>query len=153
MVFKNEIDIMARLQLDLPDQFSFTTDIPVRITDLNYGGHVGNDTILTIAHEARVLYYRSLGFKNELNFEGSVGHIISDAAIVYKSEAFFGDLLQVQIATNDFNKYGFDMVYLITNKSSGKEVARVKTNIVCFDYDKKKVAAIPANLLAKLKGE
>ena len=144
---------MARIQLDLPDQFSFTTDIPVRITDLNYGGHVGNDTILTIAHEARVLFYRSFGFKNELNFEGSVGHIISDAAIVYKSEAFFGDILQVQIATNDFNKYGFDMLYLITNKSTSKEVARVKTNIVCFDYDKKKVAAIPQNLLSKLKGE
>jgi acyl-CoA thioester hydrolase len=144
---------MARLHLELPDHFAFSTDIPVRITDLNYGGHVGNDTILTIAHEARVLYYRSLGFKNELNFEGSVGHIISDAAIVYKSEAFFGDVLEVKIATDDFNKYGFDMYYLISNKATGKEVARVKTNIVCFDYDKKKVAAIPENFLAKLKGE
>jgi acyl-CoA thioester hydrolase len=141
---------MARLQLDLPDHFLFSTDIPVRITDLNYGGHVGNDTILTIAHEARVLFYKTLGFENELNFEGSVGHIIADAAIVYKSEAFFGDVLTVNISVTDFSKYGFDMYYQIMNKDSLKEVARVKTGIVCFDYERKKVAAIPKNLLDKL---
>jgi acyl-CoA thioester hydrolase len=141
---------MARIQLDLPDHFLFTTHIPVRITDLNYGGHVGNDTILTIAHEARVLFYRTLGFKNELNFEGSIGHIIADAAIVYKSEAFFGDILTVKIAVSDFTKYGFDMYYQIINQESNKEVARVKTGIVCFDYDRKKVAAIPESLLTKL---
>jgi acyl-CoA thioester hydrolase len=144
---------MPRLQLDLPDHFLYSTDIPVRITDLNYGGHVGNDTILTIAHEARVLLYRTLGFKNELNFEGSVGHIIADATIVYKSEAFFGDILTVKIAVSDFSKYGFDMYYQIIQKDTTKEVARAKTGIVCFDYDRKKVAAIPQNLLDKLQGK
>jgi acyl-CoA thioester hydrolase len=143
---------MARVTIELPEQFVFTTEIAVRITDLNYGGHVGNDTILSIAHEARAQYYRSLGFKNELSFEGTVGQIISDAAVVYKAESFFGDILVVEIATNDFNKYGFDMIYRITNKSSGKEVARAKTGIVCFDYDRKKIAPIPTSLLQKFNG-
>ena len=45
---------MARIKLTLPERFPFTTTIPIRITDLNYGGHVGNDTVLALLHEARV---------------------------------------------------------------------------------------------------
>jgi acyl-CoA thioester hydrolase len=141
---------MARIQIDLPAKFLFSTTIPVRATDLNYGGHVGNDTILTLIQEARVQFYRDLGYKNELNFEGDVGQIIADAAVVYKSESFLGDVLTFQIGISEFNKYGFDMVYLITNQQTGKEVARGKTGTVCFDYVKRKVVSVPQSLLDKL---
>jgi acyl-CoA thioester hydrolase len=142
---------MARITIELPSEFIFTVEIPVRVTDINYGGHVGNDSILSIIHEARIQFYRHLGFQSELRFEGATGQIISDAALVYKSESFMGDVLIVQIAIAEFNKYGFDMLYLVTNKESAKEVARAKTGIVCFDYDRKKVASIPEVLLQKLK--
>jgi acyl-CoA thioester hydrolase len=142
---------MARVQHDLPEKSIFTTEITVRATDLNYGGHVGNDTILSFMQEARVQFYRALGFKNEISFEGSVGQIITDAAIQYKSESFLGDALTIRIAVADFNKYGFDMFYIIENKVSGKSVAIGKTGIVCFDYDKRKIATIPDVLLGKLK--
>lgn len=142
---------MARIQIDLPDQFIFSTTLPVRVSDLNYGAHVGNDAILTIMQEARVIFYRQLGFRDEVSFEGSVGQIIADAAIQYKSESFLGDVLSIHIAVGDFNKYGFDMYYRIDNQTTGKEVARGKTGIVCFDYDRHKVASIPAVLLSKLQ--
>jgi acyl-CoA thioester hydrolase len=142
---------MARVTLDLPQKFLFTTEMPIRATDLNYGGHVGNDKILTLVQDARVTFYRSLGFKNELNFEGDIGQIIADAVVVYKSESFLGDVLVFQLGIAEFNKYGFDMICLITNKSTGKEVARVKTGILCFDYAKKKVASVPDVLLKKLQ--
>jgi acyl-CoA thioester hydrolase len=141
---------MARINIDIPQAFLFSAEIPVRVTDLNYGGHVGNDSILSILHEARVQFYRHLGFDSELRFEGPIGQIITDAAVVYKSESFLGDVLIVQIAIAEFNKYGFDMIYLITNKATSKEVARGKTGIVCFDYDRKKVASIPITLMKKL---
>jgi YbgC/YbaW family acyl-CoA thioester hydrolase len=142
---------MARIELNLPSDFLFSTELSVRVTDLNYGNHVGNDNILSLMHEARMQFYRKLGFKNELSFEGSIGQVISDAAIVYKAEAFFGEILVCQISAGDFNKYGFDLFYLITNKETGKEVARGKTGIVCFDYDKRKVASAPAILIGKLR--
>lgn len=142
---------MARIHLSLPDKFLFRTEIPVRASDLNYGGHVGNDTMLTLLQEARVQFYRSLGFTNEVSFEGTVGQIISDAAVIYKSESFLGDVLVVQLAPIEFNNYGFDILYLVTNKETGKEVARGKTGIVCFDYAKSKIASIPESLLSKLK--
>ena len=142
---------MARIHLTLPDKFIFTTELPVRVSDLNYGAHVGNDSILTLMQEARVIFYRTLGFKDEISFEGSTGQIIADAAIQYKSEAFLGELLIIKIAVDDFSKYGFDMYYVIENKETGKEVARGKTGIVCFDYEKRKIATIPDVLLSKLK--
>ena len=60
---------MARIQVDLPEKFLFTTEITVRASDLNYGNHVGHDTILTLMQEARVKFYNTLGYKNELNLK------------------------------------------------------------------------------------
>lgn len=142
---------MPRLQLNLPSQFIYSAQLTVRVSDLNYGGHVGNDRVLALMQEARVMFYHHLGFKSEISFEGSIGQIISDSAVIYKSESFLGDQLEVKIAVDDFNKYGFDMLYLITNLTSGKEAARGKTGIVCFDYKNRKVAPIPDVLLTKLK--
>jgi acyl-CoA thioester hydrolase len=142
---------MARIYVELPQKFVFTTVLVVRVADLNYGGHVGNDNILTLMQEARVLFYRNLGFRNEISFDGSVGQIIADAAIQYKSQSFLGDELIIDIGVGEFTKYGFDMFYRLTNKATGQEVARGKTGIVCFDYSKGKVASIPVTLLTKLQ--
>ena len=142
---------MARVQLDLPEKFSYTTELTVRASDLNYGNHVGHDTILTLMQEALIKFYRTLGFKNELNFEGAIGQVIADLVVQYKSEIFLADELIIQIGVTDFNKYGFDMCYLVENKRTGKEVARGKTGIVCFDYDIRKIAKIPEVLKQKLQ--
>jgi acyl-CoA thioester hydrolase len=60
-------------------------------------------------------------------------------------------VLTIRIAVADFNKYGFDMYYIIENKATGKNVSIGKTGIVCFDYSKRKIATIPEILLNKLK--
>ena len=140
---------MARVELTLPDKFIFETQLTVRASDLNYGNHVGNDRVLTLMQEARVLFYQSLGFKNEMSFDGSIGHVIADAVVVYKSEAFLADALRIEISITDQTKYGFDIYYRITNQHN-KEVARGKTGVVCFDFVKRKVAPVPEKLLEKL---
>lgn len=142
---------MARIEIELPEKFIFQTEIAVRVSDLNYGNHVGNDSILTLMQEARTLFYRSMGFESEVKLEGSIGQIVSDAAIVYKSESFLYDVLRFEIAVDDLSKYGFDLYYRITHIASSKEVARGKTGIVCFDYSKRKIASIPEVLASKLK--
>jgi acyl-CoA thioester hydrolase len=141
---------MPRIQLDLPDVFLFSTEIPIRISDINYGGHIGHDSILSLMHEARVQFYKHAGFKDEVSLDGSIGQIIADAAIVYKSESFLGDVLVIEIALADVTKYGFDMLYKISQKSTGKEVARGKTGIVCFNYATKKIAQVPETVFHRL---
>jgi acyl-CoA thioester hydrolase len=141
---------MSRIEIQLPEKFHFTTEIVVRVSDLNYGNHVGNDRILMLMQEARTLFYRSMGFESEVNLEGSIGQIVTDAVIVYKAESFLGDVLLFQIAVENFNKYGFDVFYRISNKVSGKEVAHGKTGIVGFDYAKHKIASMPQTVISKI---
>ena len=56
----------------------------------------------------------------------------------------------MQVGVTGFSKYGFDIVYLIVNEETGKEVARGKTGIVCFNYDLRKIAPIPQRLTDKV---
>jgi acyl-CoA thioesterase FadM len=132
---------MARIKLGLPEKFHFTTDINVRISDINYGGHLGNDAVLSIIHEARMRFLKSLGF-SELDC-GGPGIIMSDAAIVFKSESFYGDIISASVGVDEFNPMGCDIYYQLLNKESGKEIARAKTGIAFFDYEQRKLAKVP----------
>jgi acyl-CoA thioesterase FadM len=132
---------MARIKIELPQEFDFSTEIPLRISDINYGGHLGHDSVVSLTHEARVRFLREYGY-SELNIEGS-GLIVSDLAVVYRSEAFYGETVKIYIAVCDFNKYGCDLVYRITDKETQREIARAKTGIVFFDYATKKVVNVP----------
>jgi acyl-CoA thioesterase FadM len=143
---------MARIKIDMPESFSFSTSFAVRITDLNFGAHVGNDTVLSFAHEARVRYLQSLGYR-ELDLEG-VGLIMSDAALVFKNEIYYGDELLISIRAAEFNRVGFDLIYKMEKKPADQPlitVALVKTAMVCFDYSQKKVVPLPENAVLKLK--
>ncbi len=139
---------MARVQLDLPEHLPFKTEIQVRITDLNYGRHMGNDALLSMIHEARVLFLQQLGF-TELDV-GGVGLIMTDSVIVYRSEAFQGDVLRFRVGAADFNQYGCDFVFQVLNQQSGREVARAKTGVVCFDYAERAVKPMPETLYQRL---
>jgi len=140
---------MARVKLDLPDRFEFSTEIQVRIGDINYGGHLGNDTVLSLIHEARVRFLQKYGF-TEANIDG-VGLIMTDAVIVYKSEGFYGDTLTIDVTVGDFSRSGCDFFYRFTNKLTRKEVARAKTGIVFFDYKTRKVVSIPEHFRVLFK--
>jgi len=136
---------MARVKLETPDKFIFSTRIKVRIDDINYGGHLSNDKVLSIVHEARLRFLNSLGF-SELDLAG-VSIIMADVAAIYKSEGFQGDELEIEIAVKDFTTMGFDIFYKILNLTTGKDLALVKTGIVCFDYKARKVQTVPKEFL------
>jgi acyl-CoA thioesterase FadM len=142
---------MARIKIDLPAKFSFSTNIPIRITDINFGGHVGNDTILSIVHEARAKFFQHLGY-DELNFWG-VGTIMSDVAIEYKDQIYYGDEILASVAVGEITKVAFDLFYKLEKRAAdGKQttVALAKTWMVCYDYDLKKVVAIPEKAIKKI---
>ncbi|MBY0345753.1 MAG: thioesterase family protein [Neisseriaceae bacterium] len=139
---------MSRLTLPAINQALFYAEIAVRTTDMNYGAHLANDKILTLAHEIRVAFLNQYGF-TEKNVAGC-GIIMTDAAVVYKSQAVAGDVLLVTLALNDENRYGFDLLYEFKQKN-GRLVAQVKTGIVFFDYTQQKVTSIPVGVLDTLK--
>lgn len=141
---------MTRIKIQLPDHFSFSCAIPIRITDMNYGGHAGNDTILTIIHEARMQFLQSLGY-TEMNIAG-VGMIMADAAIEFKSELFYGDIVIASVAAGEVSKIGFELFYRLEKETNDKKVlvAAAKTSMICYDYEKKKISSVPDEAKARL---
>jgi len=132
---------MARVKLTLPAFLPFKTEIPIRISDINYGGHLGNDAVLSIVHETRIQFLQNLGY-SELNIEG-LGIIMTDAVVVYSSEGFYGDVLMIETGVTDFQAANCDFVFKLTNKTTGKEVARVKTGIVFLNPQTRKISPLP----------
>jgi acyl-CoA thioester hydrolase len=132
---------MARTKLLIPPVLAFATQIPIRISDVNYGGHLGNDAVLSIAHEARLRFFASLGY-SEMNIEGS-GIMMTDAIVVYTSEGLYGDVLMVEVGATDFDSTRCDLFYRLLNSTSLKEIAKVKTGIVFIDREKKKPTVVP----------
>lgn len=132
----------------MPDSYLFVTEMAVRVSDVNYGGHLGNDAVLSMIHEARVRFLRHYGY-TEANIEG-VGLIMTDTAIVYRAEGFLGDTVRVDVTVDDFNKHGCDFYYLLTNEQRGVELARAKTGIVFFDYKTRKVVDVPVAFRQRL---
>lgn len=140
---------MARIKIEEPDQYLFTAHITTRITDLNYGGHVGNDRVFSFMHDARVQFFGALGYEGELDFEG-LGTIQTDAAITYKAELFAHENISIHIGCRDFHKYGCDFVYRF-EKKDGTLAALGKTGIVFFDYEKRRIAPMPDSFASKLE--
>jgi acyl-CoA thioester hydrolase len=133
-----------RIKLDFPEKTHFTTTITVRISDINYGNHVGNDSIVSLIHEARVQFLQSLGY-TELNIEG-LGLIMSDLAVTYKKQLLYGDELAITIAVADLTAKSFNLYYKINVKETTATIA--KTGMLCYDYTLQKIANIPASFSA-----
>jgi acyl-CoA thioesterase FadM len=142
---------MARVKLDIPDKLIATCSIPVRITDINYGNHVGNDAFVSIIHEARMQWLNGHGY-TELDIDG-VGLIMTELVVEFKSESFYGDMVEVKLAAGEISKVGFELYYeLSTNrKDLATLLAKAKTGMVCYDYQLKKVAPVSEKLLSILK--
>jgi acyl-CoA thioesterase FadM len=134
---------MERIKLNLTQNFSFSTTIIIRITDLNYGGHVGNDTFLSLIHEARQQFLKHLGY-TELKFAGT-SLIMADVAVEFKKELFYADVVKVSVAASGFDKIGFDLHYLLEVEKDGKTTlaGKAKTGMMCYDYTANKRVAVP----------
>ncbi|MBK8610144.1 MAG: thioesterase family protein [Chitinophagaceae bacterium] len=143
---------MARIKIDIPEKIMGTYSIPIRIADINYGNHVGNDAFVSIIHEARMQWLKQYHY-SELKIEG-VGLIMSDLALEFKNESFYGDVLAVTISAGDLTRVGFDLYYQLFAERNDENIllANAKTGMICYDYDAKKVAAIPEKLKTILAG-
>ena len=142
---------MARVKIIIPAHRLATITIPVRIGDINYGNHVGNDAFVAIIHEARIQWLSQNNF-TELDI-GGVGLIMSDLEVEFKKEGFYGDIVEVQLSLGELSKIGFEIYYqlMAIRKEEKILLVKAKTGMVCYDYTNKKVAAVPElfkNLLA-----
>jgi acyl-CoA thioester hydrolase len=130
-----------RIKLEIPEKILFCCKIILRIDDMNYGNHMGNERILVLAHESRVQFLKSLDCSEFDLFGASI--IQADAAITYKSEGQTGDVIICNISIENVGRSSFEMYYHFFNETSQQSLAVCKTGMVFYDYSNQKVCATP----------
>ncbi|MDX8335444.1 acyl-CoA thioesterase [Candidatus Cetobacterium colombiensis] len=127
----------------------FFINYKVTISDINYGGHMGNERALILFQQARIDLFKSLGV-SEVNVGENVGTIQKDAHVNYKGEIFLGEELKVIVKQLNIKKTSLNFIYNVEN-SHGQIVLEGSTLIVAFDYKNKKIARFPLEFLKKLE--
>ncbi len=123
---------MARVQLELPEQFFYSTTMQVRYTDINTSGHVGNDQMISLLSSARYSFFQFLGIG-----DGDIGDlqlVVTDLVTSYRAESFAEDTLRFELGFMDFNKYGGDIIFRVT-KDNNRLVTLAKTGFVFIAAD------------------
>ncbi len=126
----------------------FTTTLSVRIYDVNYGNHLGHDSLISLLHEARMRFLKSMGY-SEIDIQ-QVGILITSLAVNYLSEAFFADNLVINIGIGEKTRTSLELLYQVINENSKKIVANAITTITFYDYRNKKVSKIPEEFMVRV---
>jgi acyl-CoA thioesterase FadM len=137
---------MRNRKISVPAPFCFQTELTVQVSDINYGGHVGNERYLLFAQEARIRFLASIGC-SEMHF-GPFGLALTEAHVEYFHELFHGNTVRISVAIGTLSRASFDCFYVIKLQKDDREIesATIKTSMVCFDYKERKVRSIPDEL-------
>jgi acyl-CoA thioesterase FadM len=117
--------------------------------DINYGGHLGNDALVSLLGTARAHMFRTMGV-NETNLgDGHTGIIMTDLTVEYKAEAFMFDQLLIDTHIGELARLGFRLFQRITREN--RIIALAETGLLAFDYRSRKVAPVPEVLIESLR--
>lgn len=118
---------------------TFAGSSTIRVGDINYGGHMGNDKALLLFHDARINFLEQVGF-SESNI-GGPGLIMAEAHVFFKKELFRGDEVKTYVHIENLRSISFEMHYSVMRDQ--EEVILGSTKMIAFDYDKRKITKIP----------
>ena len=128
------------------DPFKFSIQLKIRVSDLNYGAHVGYQNYFSYFQEARMAYLDQFDF-SELDI-GGCGMIVAEANCKYKQELFLHDTIDVACAVREIKSKMFVMHYRIT-KQNGLCAEGITKNFG-YDYEASKVSRLPEAFVQKI---
>jgi acyl-CoA thioesterase FadM len=142
---------MPRVKLEEHARYPFSTELDVRVADLNYGAHLGYDRLLSLAHQARVRMFDGIG-ATELDLgDGATGIVAADVAVTYLAEAFLNDVLVFEIKPVEIGLVAFRLAHRVAHKGTGKKVALIEIGFVGFDTRRRAPGRLPDPFVAALK--
>ena len=131
---------MARVKVNLPDNYDFSTNVMVRLGD-SRSGHLGNNALVEILNEVLMRLLLEHGF-TDFKVDNYL-LIVADLAVIFQAEAFYGTKLDIKLSVADFSKNGCELTYFITNDNDGQEIARAKMGVLFFDIEKRVSVPVP----------
>lgn len=126
----------------------FSTELAVTTLYLNYGGHVGDGGYVFMAQEARVRWLKSYGM-SETNLGDDIGYVIASVSMRCKAESLQGDVLVIEVTCANLKSKGFDFLYKMINKETGRVVATGETTQIFFNHKLKKISHPCQNFIEK----
>ena len=128
--------------------YEFSHLLTVRVTDINYAGHLGNEALLELVHEARAVFLKALDFDTIVRGEQRVGLIIADLAVNFTAEAFARDQLAVDCQIDELGERSFRLFHRI--RCGDKRIALVETGVIAYDFSSGHVVALPEKLFNRV---
>jgi acyl-CoA thioester hydrolase len=120
----------------------FTTDIQMRFRDIDGMGHVNNAVYLSYTELARTQFYMQVAGKRTLD---EIDFILAHIDIDFESQAIWGDQIRIAVWPSKIGTSSFTLSYEITEKRSGRILARAKSVLVSYDYENRKSKPIPSD--------
>jgi acyl-CoA thioesterase FadM len=139
---------MPRTKLTEQPVYEFCYPITLQPRDINYGGHLGVDSLISIIHAARAYIFKSAGISETNLGDGRTGIIMTDVEINLRAEGFMFDNLEVFTHVGDLTKNGFRFFHKISRGDS--TVALAEMGFLTFDYAARKVSPVPDSCIRAL---
>ncbi len=142
---------MERVRLEFPEaDIVHRHPLTVRVTDMNYGRHLGHDTLVSLLHEARIQALGALGL-TEWDM-GGYPSVVADLAVQYQSEARWPDALLVETAIPAPRGRALTVYHRVLHAEGGRPVATARLNLVLIDPAAGRPVAVPEAVVAALAG-
>ncbi|RMF17960.1 MAG: acyl-CoA thioesterase [Gammaproteobacteria bacterium] len=140
---------LKRTAIDVPEWTDFVYPVHIESRHINDAGHMAFTTVPELLDRTRRAWFDHLGL-DEQHLDG-VGVIVADLQVIYCSEGHEGETLAVAMSVADVSQRSCQIIYRLTERSSGREVARARTALVFFDYTRKQPAHMPDCVRSKLE--
>jgi acyl-CoA thioester hydrolase len=136
---------------NLSEQYPAIISQAVQWGDMDAANHVNNTVYLRYFESARIEFFNQIGFM-DFTGDGGVGPILAEATCKYKAPLTFPDTIKItaRILPDSLTEYGFTMQHVVFSEKLQRIAAEGTSRIVCYDYQNKRKALIPKELIDKL---
>ena len=133
---------MPRVRLEFPaEAILHRHALSVRITDMNYGRHLGHDALVSLLHEARVAALASREL-SEWDL-GGFPSVVADLAVQYQGEAAWPDALVVETAIPAIEGKALCVYHRVVRERDQRPVATARLTLLLIDPAAGKPVAVP----------
>ncbi|MBN2545380.1 MAG: thioesterase family protein [Spirochaetes bacterium] len=139
---------MSKVKLKSLDKYEYEYKRILLVKDINYGGHLGNDALVTILHEARIDLFNKLGATEFDLGDNATSIIMADLIVNYTGEGFMLDEIKIMTHIDDISSASFRLFHKIIKQD--KTLALAEVGIISYNYKDKQIVEIPEVFLNKI---